>query len=64
MKVSDFAVEVTKEEGKKRQVSIAQVNEILRVINDLTHGDFYRLVQGLDKVIPAKNHSKKKLIYG
>jgi predicted DNA-binding antitoxin AbrB/MazE fold protein len=31
MNMNDFAREVTLEEGKKRQVSIAQVKEILRI---------------------------------
>ena len=59
MKVTEFAVEVTKLEGKKRQVNIAQIKEILRVINDLTHGDFYRMIKGLEKAIPTKNHTRK-----
>jgi hypothetical protein len=47
MKVSDFAVKVAKKEGKKREVNIAQIKEILRVINDLTAGALYRFIRGL-----------------
>ena len=44
MKVTDFALKVAKKEGKKMQVNIAQIKEILRVINDLTKGKFYRMI--------------------
>jgi len=44
MKVNDFAREVCKKEGKKVQVNIAQVLEILKVINKLTGGCFYRMI--------------------
>lgn len=59
MKVSDFAVEVSKIEGKKRQVNIAQIKEILRVINDLTHGDFYRMIKKMDTAVATCNHGRK-----
>ena len=42
MKVSEFAVEVSKIEGKKKQVNIAQIKEILKVINELMDGQFYK----------------------
>jgi len=45
MKISDFAIEVTKLEGKKKQVNIAQVKEILKVINELTRGEFYKMLR-------------------
>ncbi len=35
MNINDFAVEITKEEKGKKQVSIAQVKEILKVIRIL-----------------------------
>lgn len=47
MKVSDFSVNVAKKEAKKRQVSIAQIKEILKVINDLTNGELYKLIRKL-----------------
>jgi hypothetical protein len=43
--VCDFAVEVSKLEGKKKQVNIAQIKEVLRVINDLMEGDLYRKIR-------------------
>lgn len=42
MKVSDFAVKITEIEGKKKQVNIAQVKEILKIINELMEGEFYK----------------------
>jgi hypothetical protein len=45
LKIRDFAVLVTRLEGKKKQVNIAQVMEILRVINKLMGGVFYRLIR-------------------
>jgi hypothetical protein len=49
MKISDFAREVTKLEGKKKQVNIAQIKEILKVINELTKGEFYKMVRGVER---------------
>jgi len=52
MNLNDFARKVAKEEGGSKQVSIAQIKEILRVTNDLLKGALYALVKGeaeLDK---------------
>jgi len=49
MKVSDFAVEVSKIEGKKKQVNIAQIKEILKAVNKLTHGELYKIVRFMDE---------------
>jgi len=43
--VNDFAVYVTKIEGKKRQVSIAQVKEILKIVNDSLDGELYLMIK-------------------
>lgn len=45
MKITDFSVLVAIREGKKRQVSIAQIKEILKVINDLLGGDLYKSIR-------------------
>ena len=45
MKVSDFSVIVAQKEGKKKQVSIAQIKEILKIINDLLGGDLYKSIR-------------------
>ena len=45
MKITDFASEVALEEGKKKEVNIAQIKEILKVINCLLDGEFYKLIR-------------------
>jgi len=44
MKVSDFAVKVAKKEKGKKEVDIAQIKEILKVVNELTKGKFYKMI--------------------
>lgn len=44
MKVTDFAKKVTEKEGLKEQVNIAQVMELLKVINTLTKGILYKVI--------------------
>ena len=48
MKVTDFAVFVSELEGKKKEVSIGQIKEILKVVNVLLEGDFYKLIRERD----------------
>jgi len=45
MTINQFAILVTKAEGKKKQISIAQVSEVLRVVNDLTGGLLYLIIK-------------------
>lgn len=45
MKISDFSVLVAEKEGKRRQVNIAQIKEILKVINDMLGGDLYKSIK-------------------
>jgi hypothetical protein len=45
MNINQVAKIVTLKEGLKKQVSIAQVREILRVINTITGGELYRLLR-------------------
>ncbi len=45
MNINNFALEITEIEGGKVQVNIAQVKEILRIINDKTNGKFYELLR-------------------
>ena len=45
MKITDFARRVAAQEGKKKQVSIAQIAEILKVINQLTGGVLYKTIR-------------------
>lgn len=45
MLINDFARLVTQKEGKKKQVNIAQVKEILKVVNALTCNKLYRIIR-------------------
>ena len=45
MLISNFARLVCKSEGLRKEVNIAQVSEILRVINRLTNGVLYNFIR-------------------
>ena len=45
MKITDFSKQITLSEGMKTQVSIAQVKEILKCINDATEGQLYSIIK-------------------
>lgn len=45
MTINQFAVEVSKSEGKVKQLSIAQIKEVLKVSNDITDGELYKLIR-------------------
>jgi len=45
MTINDFAVQVSKKEGKKVQLSIAQISEVLKVVNQLLDGKLYREIR-------------------
>ena len=45
MNINQVAKIVTLKEGLKKQVSIAQVREILRIINQMTEGELYKLLR-------------------
>lgn len=47
MTITKFSEQVAKCEGLKKQVNIAQIKEILRVINKLTCGRFYKLIKSI-----------------
>ena len=44
MNINKFAVLITAKEGKLRQVNIAQVKEVLSVVNKLTKGILYKII--------------------
>lgn len=48
MKISDFAVEVSMLEGKKKNLSIAQIKEVLKVTDKLLNGELYRIIRKSD----------------
>lgn len=45
MKITDFAKEVTLTEGKKISLSIAQIKEVLKIVNEKTEGGLYKLIK-------------------
>lgn len=45
MKINSFAQKVCEVEGKKIQVNVAQVKEILRAINNLLGGELYKIIR-------------------
>ena len=46
MKINDFAKLLAEMEGKKKQVDIAQIKEILRCVNKALYGKLYSLIKG------------------
>ena len=47
MKVTDFTKVVTETEGKKVSISIAQVSEVLKIVNNLVGGKLYTWIRGI-----------------
>ena len=47
MNINTFSRKVTLLEGKRKSISIAQVKEVLRIINDMVGGALYLLIKGL-----------------
>ena len=47
MSINEFAAKVTKLEGKKISISIAQVKEVLRITNQLLRGALYHLIRSV-----------------
>ena len=45
MNLNDYAKEITKREGLKKQISIAQIKEVLKIINKSLNGELYKLVR-------------------
>lgn len=45
MKITEFAKLVTLKEGKKVPISIAQVGEVLKIVNSLTGGVLYAVIK-------------------
>jgi hypothetical protein len=45
MKVTTFSEKVAEIEGGRKQISIAQIKEVLRIVNDLTNGLFYAIIK-------------------
>jgi len=57
--IHKFAVLVSQKEGKKKQVNIAQIKEILKVVNNLLGGELYNLIKTGKKPDVKKNKNNK-----
>lgn len=44
MNMNKFAILVAKKEGLKKQVNIAQIKEVLKVVNNIMGGLLYRII--------------------
>ena len=49
MEILEYNRLVTKLEGKKKNLTIADVNEVNRINNDISDGKFYKMVKKLGK---------------
>jgi len=47
MKVTDFTSKVTRIEGGKVRISVAQVAEVIKIANKLLCGKLYKLIREL-----------------
>ena len=45
MAIKEFNKEIAKREGGNKQVNIGQINEISKIINEMTNGIFYKFVK-------------------
>lgn len=50
MKINDFASEVTRREGGEKQLTVAQVSEVLRIVNAMLWGVPYLLIRAKGNV--------------
>jgi hypothetical protein len=47
MTINEFAKEVTLQEGLKKSINVAQVKEVLRIVNKLLNNQLYKLIKKL-----------------
>lgn len=45
MKVTEFAKKISEQEGLKKGVDIAQISEVLKVVNGLLDGQLYSMIK-------------------
>ena len=45
MKITEFASEVTKKEGLKESLTVAQISEVLKIVNSMLFGIPYILIK-------------------
>ncbi len=56
MKVNEFSVKVSKQEGMKKSVDIAQISEILKIANLLLDGQLYASIRKVTEEQPVKSN--------
>lgn len=62
MKVTDFALKITQQEGLKKATNIAQILEVLKIVNNLTNGELYSLVRKQPDNVSAKKAMASKVV--
>ena len=45
MKITEFNKMVCEQEGKEKELTIAQVSEVVKIINELTNGVLYNVIE-------------------
>ena len=48
MKIKDFCLEVARLERGRKEVNITQIREVVRVINDITQGQLYKIIRKME----------------
>lgn len=54
MNITEFNRILTEAEGKKFSISIAQINETIRLANELTNGELYKLIRKIELITTRK----------
>lgn len=50
MTINEFAVQVSKIEGGKKQTNISQIMDVLNKANKITDGELYRIIRKINLV--------------
>lgn len=48
MKITEFTKAITEHEGKKKNLDIAQISEVVRLVNEMTGGELYKMVKKME----------------
>ncbi len=54
MKVTDFSIKVSRQEGLKKGVDIAQISEVLKVANNILGGELYAIIKKHGDASPSE----------
>lgn len=59
MKITEFTKAITEHEGKKKNLDIAQIGEVVRLVNEMTGGELYKMIRKMEaKPISTKTNGK------